>query len=109
MASSPATQASVKRVDLDRSAAQPLGLFAEDLEMVTIQRDGVQHFDPVKTITGAGICVSHLSLDDTLAELLSAIAATPQSVDAVDTNMTGFMFAAFTSADGSTTVKTAAA
>ena len=77
--------------------------------MVTIQRDGVQHFDPSKIITGAGVRVSDLSIDDALAELLGAIATTPQSADAMDSNSTGSMFAAFTSADGSTAVKTAAA
>ena len=76
--------------------------------MVTIQHNGVQHFDPAKPITGAGVRVSDLSLEDALAELLSVIAATPQSADAVDMNMTGSMFTAFTIADGSTAVKTAA-
>ena len=77
--------------------------------MVTIQCDGVQHFDPAKIITGAGVRVSDLSLNDALAEPLSAIAATPQSADAVDMNMTGSIYADFTSADGSTAVKTTAA
>ena len=94
---------------LDKATAQPLSSFAEVLEMVTIQRDGVQHFDPSKIITGAGIRVSGLSLDDALAKLLGAIATTPPSADAMDSNMTGSMFAAFTSADGSTAVKTATA
>ena len=108
MASSPAIHASVNRVALDRSTAQPRGSFAVVLEMVTIQLDGVQHFDPAKFIMGAGLRVSDLSLDDALAELLSVIAATPQLTDAVDTNMAGSVFAAFTSADGSTVVETAA-
>ena len=77
--------------------------------MVTIQRDGVQYFDPAKIITRAGVRVSDLSIDDALAELFGAIATTPQSTDAIDSNLTGSMFAAFTSADGSTAVKTAAA
>ena len=76
--------------------------------MVTIQRDGVQHFDPAKIITGAGVRVSDLSIDNALAELLGAIATTPQSADAMDSNLTGSMFAALASADGSTVVKTAA-
>ena len=109
MASLPATQASANRMALARATAQPLISFAEVLEMVTIQRDGVQHFDLSKTITGARVRVSDLSLDDALAELLGAIATTPQSADAMDSSMTGSMFAAFTSADGSTAVKTAAA
>ena len=109
MASPPATEASVNRVVLDRATAQALSSFAEVLEMVTIQRDSVQHFDPAKIITGAGVRVSDLSVDDVLAELLSVIAATPQSADAVDSNMTGSMFANFTSADCSTAVKTSAA
>ena len=109
MASIPATQASVNRVALDRAMSQPLSTFAEVLEMVTIQRDGVQHFDPSKLTTGAGVRVSDLSIDDALAELLGAIAATPQSADAMDSNLTGSMFAAFTNADGSIAVKTAAA
>ena len=58
---------------------------------------------------GSGVRVSDLLLDDALAELLSAIAATPQSPEAVDTNMTDSMSAAFTSADGSIAVKTTAA
>ena len=107
MASIPATQASVNCVALDRAISQPL--FVEVLEMVTIQRDGVQLFDPAKIITGAGVRVSDLSIDDALAELLGAIATTPQSADAMDSNLTCSMFAAFTSADGSTAVKTAAA
>ena len=94
---------------LDRATAQPLRSFAGVLEMFTIQCDVIQHFDPTKTITGAGARVSDLSLDDVLAELLSVIAATPQSADAVDSNMTGSIFAAFTSADSSTAVKTATA
>ena len=94
---------------LDRSAAQPLGSFAEILDMVTTQRDGIQHFDRAKITTGAGVRVGDLSFDDAIAKLLSAIAATPQSADAVDTNMTGSMFSAFTNADGSTAVKTVAA
>ena len=77
--------------------------------MLTIQRDGIQHFDPSKIITGAGVCVSDLSLGDALAELLGGIATTPQSAGAMDSNLTGSMFAAFTRADGSTVVKTAAA
>ena len=77
--------------------------------MVTIQRVGVQHFEPAKIITGAGVRVSDLSLDDALAELLKAIAATPQSADVVGMNMTGSMFASITSEDGSTAVKTTAA
>ena len=89
--------------------SQPLSTFAEVLELVTIQRDGVQHFDPAKIITGAGVRVSDFSIDDALAEFLGAIASTPQSADAMDANLTGSMFAAFTSADGSTAVKTAAA
>ena len=109
MASIPATQASVNRVVLDRSSAQSLSSFAEVLEMVTIQRDGVQHFDPSKIITRARARVNDLSIDDALAELLGAIATTPQSTDAMDSNLTGSMFAAFTSADCSTAVKTAAA
>ena len=109
MASSPATHASVNSVALDRSTTQPLGSIAEVLKMVTIQRDGVQHFDPAKIITGAGERVSDLSLGDALAELLSVIAATPQPADAVDMKMTGSMFAAFTSAEGSTAAKPAAA
>ena len=40
---------------------------------------------------------------------LGAIATTPQSADAIASNLTGSMFAAITSADGSTAVKTAAA
>ena len=107
MALSPATEASVYCMVLDRSAAQPFGAFADVLEMITIPRDGVQHFDPAKIIPGAGVRVSDLSLDDALAELFSTIVTTPQSVDAVDTNMMGSMFAAFTSADVSTAVKTA--
>ena len=109
MASSAVTHASVNRVALDRSAAQPLGSFAEVLEMVTIQRDGVHPFDPAKIIKGAGVHVSDLLLDDALAELLNVIASTTQSADAVDMNMIGFMFATFTSAGCSTAVKTAAA
>ena len=109
MASIPATQASVNRVALDRAMSQPLSTFAEVLELVTIQRDGVHHFDPAKIITGAGVRVSDLSIDDALDELLGAIASTPQSADAMDANLTGSMFVAFTSADGSTAVKTAAA
>ena len=109
MASLPATQASVNRVVLGRAMAQPFSSFAEVLEMVTIQRDGVQHFDPTKIITGAGVRVSDLSLDGALAELLGAIATTSQSADAMDSSMTGSMFAAFTNADGITAVKTAAA
>ena len=109
MASLPATRASVSRVVLDRATAQPLSSFAEVLEMVTIQRDGVQHFDPTKIITGAGVRVSDLSLDDALAELLGANTTTLQSADAMDSNMIGSMFDAFTSADGSTAVKTAVA
>ena len=109
MASIPATQASVNRVALDRAMSQPLSTFAEVLELVTIQRDGAQHFDPAKIITGAGVRVSDLSIDDALAELLGAIASTPQSADAMDANLTGSMFVAFTSADGSTAVKTAVA
>ena len=89
--------------------SQPLSTFAEVLKMVTIQRDGVQHFDPSKIITGAGIRVSDLSVDDALPELLGAIATTPQSADAMDSNLTGSMFAVFTSVNGSTAVKTAAA
>ena len=77
--------------------------------MVTLQRDGVQHFDPAKIITGAGVPVSDLSLDDALAEFLNAIATSPHSADVVYTNMTGSMFAAFTNADSSTAAKTAAA
>ena len=107
MASIPATQASVNCVALDRAMSQPL--FVEVLEMVTIQRDGVQLFDPAKIITGAGVRVSDLSIDDALGELLGAIATTPQSADAMDSNLTCSMFAAFTSEDGSTAVKTAAA
>ena len=53
---------------------------------------------------GAGVYVSDLSLNDALAELLSVITATPQSADM---NMTCSMFAAFTSADSNTAVKTA--
>ena len=75
--------------------------------MVRIQLDGVQHFDPAKIITGAGVRVSDLSLDDALARLLSAIAATLQSEDTVDMNMAGSMFAGFTSTDDSTVVQTA--
>ena len=102
MVSSPATQASVDRVVLDRLVAQPLNSFAEVLEMVTIQRDSVQHFNPTKSITETGVRISKLPLDDALAEFLRAIATTPQSADVVDTNMTWSLFAAFTSADGST-------
>ena len=102
MAAIPATQESINRVALDRTMSQPR-------ELVPIQRDGVQHFDPAKIITGAGIRVSDLSIDDVLAELLGAIACTPQTADATDSNLTGSMFAAFASADGSTAVKTAAA
>ena len=109
MAAIPASQESVNRVALDRTRSQPLNTFAEVREMVTIQRDGVQHFDPAKIITGAGVRVSDLSIDDALAELLGAIACTPQTADATDANLTGSMFAAFASADGSTAVKTAAA
>ena len=109
MASIPATQASINRVALDRAMSQPLSTFAEVQELVTIQRDGVQHFDPAKIITGAGVRVNDLSIDDALAELLGAIACTPQSADATGANFTGSMFAAFKSADGSTAVKTAAA
>ena len=94
---------------LDKTRSQPLGTFAEVQELVTIQRDGVQHFDPAKTITGAEVRVSDLSIDDALAELLGALACTPQPADATDANLTGSMFAAFTSADGSTAVKTAEA
>ena len=109
MAPLPHIHASVNRVALDRATAQPLSSFAEVLEMITIQRDGVQHFDPSKIITGAGVRLSDLSIDDALAELLCAIATTPQSADAMDSNLAGSMFAAFTSADGSAAVKTAAA
>ena len=109
MASIPATQTSVNRVALGRAMSQPLSTFAEVRKLVTIQRDGVQHFDPAKIITGAGVRVSDLSIDDAFAELLGAIACTPQSTDATDANLTGSMFATFTSADGSTAVKTAAA
>ena len=109
MAAIPASQESVNRVALDRTRSQPLNTFAEVREMVSIQRDGVQHFDPAKIITGAGVRVSDLSIDDALAELLGAIACTPQTADATDANLTGSMFAAFASADGSTAVKTAAA
>ena len=94
---------------LDRSAAQPLASFAGVLKVVTIQRDGVQHFDRAKIVTRAGVRVSDLLFDDALAELLSTIAAMPQSADAVDTIMTGSMLAVLTSADGSTAVKIAAA
>ena len=89
--------------------SQPLSTFAEVLEMVTIQRDGVQHLNSAKVITGAGVRVSDLSIDDAFAELLGAIASPPQSADAMDSNLTGSMFAAFTRVDGSTPVKTAAA
>ena len=109
MAMIPATQTSVNRVALDRAMSQPCSTFAEVLEMVTIQRDGVQHFNPAKIITGAGVRVSDLLIDDALAELLGAITSTPQSADAMDSNLTGSMFAAFTSADGSSAVKRAAA
>ena len=109
MASIPATQASENRVALDRAISQPLSTFAEVRELAAIQRDGVPHFDPAKIITGAGVRVSDISIDDALTKLLGAIACTPQSADAADANLTGSMFAAFTSADGSTTVKTAAA
>ena len=109
MAVIPATQESINRVALDRTMSQPLSTFAEVRELVTIQRDGVQHFDPEKISTGAGVRVSDLSIDDTLAELLGAIACTPQTADATDANLTGSMFAAFANADGSTAVKTAAA
>ena len=109
MASLPAIQALVNRVVLDRATAQPLSSFVEVLEIVTIQRDGVQHFDPTKIITGARLRVSDLSIDDVLAELLGVIATTPQSADAMDSNLTDSMFAVLTSADGSTAVKTAAA
>ena len=109
MAAIPASQESVNRVALDRTRSQPLNTFAKVREMVSIQRDGVQHFDPAKIITGAGVRVSDLSIDDALAELLGAIACTPQTADATDANLTGSMFAAFASADGSTAVKTAAA
>ena len=108
MTSFPATHASINCVALDRSAVQPLDSFAEVLEMVTIQRDGVQHLDPAKITTGAGVRVSDLTLDDAVTELLSAIAVTPELTDVVDTNMTGSMFAAFTSVGGSTAVKPAA-
>ena len=60
--------------------------------MVTIQRDGVQHFDPAKIITGAGVRVSDLSIDNALAELLGAIATTPQSADAMDSNLTARLY-----------------
>ena len=109
MAAIPATQESINRVALDRTMSQPLSTFAEVRELVTIQRDGVQHFDPAKIITGAGVRVSDLSIDDALAELLGAIACTPQTADATDANLTGSMFAAFASADRSTAVKMAAA
>ena len=109
MAAIPASQESVNRVALDRTRSQPLNTFAEVREMVSIQRDGVQHFDPAKIITGAGVRVSDLSIDDALAELLGAIACTPPTADATDANLTGSMFAAFASADGCTAVKTAAA
>ena len=109
MASIPTTQALVNCVVLDRALSQPLSTFAEVLEMVTIQRDGVQHFDPSKIITGAEVRVSDRSTDDALTELLGAIATTPQLADAMESNLAGSMFAAFTSADGSTAVKTAAA
>ena len=91
------------------ASQESVNTFAEVREMVSIQRDGVQHFDPAKIITGAGVRVSDLSIDDALAELLGAIACTPQTADATDANLTGSMFAAFASADGSTAVKTAAA
>ena len=109
MTSIPATQASVNSVALDRAMSQPLSTFAKVLKMITIQRDGVQHFDPAKIITGAGVRVSDLSIDDALTELLGAIANTPQSAGAMDSNLTGSTFAAFANADGSTAVKTAAA
>ena len=95
MASPQATQASVNRVVLDRATAQPLSSFTEVLEMVTIQRDGVQHLDLTKIITGAGVRIRDLSLEDALAELFGAITTTPQSADVMDSNMTGPMFAAF--------------
>jgi hypothetical protein len=109
MASIAATQASGNRVALDRALSQPLSTFAEVRELVSTQRDGVEHFNPAKIITGAGVRVSDLSIDDALAELLGAIACTPQSADATDANLTGSMFAAFTSAEGNTAAKTAAA
>ena len=109
MASIPATQTSVNRVALDRAMSQPLSTFAEELEMVTIQRDGVQHFDPAKIITEAGVRASDLLTDDVLAELLGAITSTPQSTDAMNSNLTDSLFAALTSADGSSAVKRAAA
>ena len=109
MASISATQVSVNRVALDRTMSQTLTTFAEVLEMVTIQRDGVQHFDSAKIITGTGVCVSDLLIDDALAKLLGAITSTPRSADAMDSNLTGSMFAAFTSADGSSAVKRVAA
>ena len=77
--------------------------------MVTIQRDGVQHFDPAKIITGAGVRVSALSLDDALTQSFSVIAVTPQPADAVDKNMTESVFTTFMSTDGSAAVKTTTA
>ena len=78
--------------------------------MVTTQRDGVlQHFGSNKIITGEGVHVNDLSLNDAFSEFLSVIAATPHPVDTVDIYMTGSIFIAFASTDGSTAVKTAAA
>ena len=73
MASIPATQALVNRVVLDRARSQPLSTFAGVRELVTIQRDGVQHFDPAKIITGAGVRVSDLSIDDAPARQVRVV------------------------------------
>ena len=58
---------------LDRARSQPLSTFAEVRELVMIQRDGVQHFDPAKIITGAGVRVSDLSIDDAPARQVRLI------------------------------------
>ena len=48
-------------------------MFPEVRELVMIQRDGVQPFDPARIITGAGVRVSDLSIDNTPASQVRLI------------------------------------